>query len=116
MKKHPVYVFMDCRLILKQEVFFLLSHHKEEKAVALQAFTGHCLDLSQSPASRRLLTHSPTHCIPQLQCTGLQSRAEQCESSCTVNQPCTFPAGQELAGTSGSSLGMLLPRVQPYHT
>ena len=71
--KTQIYVFMDCQLIPKQDVFFSLSHDKEE--AVLQAFTGHCLDLSQSPASGRSsacpYTHT-THCILQ-HCSGVGS-------------------------------------------
>ena len=102
---------MDCQLILKQDAFFSLSHHKA--SAVLQAFTGHCLDLSQPPASSR----SPLHWFYS---SALGLRAAVWKQFSTVNQGSTFAGGawQELAGgePSGSSLGMLLPRVQPYHT
>ena len=64
---------MDCQLIPKQDVFFSLSHHDEEEE--LQAFTGHCLDLSQSPASGRSSAHNTHKCLISYNSSALEFTA-----------------------------------------
>ena len=127
-------VYMDCHLILKQQVSFLLLHHKE--AVALLAglhwplfgsFTVTCWRLlahtvygihSVCPYSvwNTLASHRDTQPIAEV-CHIILHWSVECESSCTVkNQGEHFCRVGEVAGPSASSFGMLLPRVQPYLT
>ena len=127
-------VYMDCQLILKQQVFFLLLHHKEEVALLaglhwplFGSFTVTCWRLlahtvygihSVCPYSvwHTLANHRDTQPIAEV-CHIILHWSEECESSCTVkNQGEHFCRVGEVAGPSASSFGMLLPRVQPYLT
>ena len=66
------------------------------------------------------LLAAAAHCTGWFYSSALGLRAAVWKQFSTVNQGSTFAGGawQELAAgePSGSSLGMLLPRVQPYHT
>ena len=98
-------VYMDCQLILKQQVSFLLLHHKEE--VALLAGLHWPLFGSFTVTCWRLLAytvygiHSPAtvihgalqKCVILFCSSSALECSVQCESSCTVNNQVSTFAG-----------------------